>query len=208
MNKNIILLGIGAVGAYLLLSRKKANATNVEPIKDSDSTSKEPRSQADCSEGERFNPSESAKEITLTKKDGTTEIVKQEAKPASCIEIRRGRYALPLPEDAPIGASKELLDAMEEVNKLSIGQIMGEYNNLVCRLVRAKIALTPEQSKKRAIRIRALTKVAFDRGVKLDCNINKKEHDRFKFSPVGPGNNIPYGAPPIDNIKRLATGIN
>ena len=208
MNKNIILLGIGAVGAYLLLSRKKANATNVEPIKDSDSTSKEPRSQADCSEGERFSPSESAKEITLTKKDGTTEIVKQEAKPASCIEIRRGRYALPLPEDAPIGASKELLDAMEEVKKLSIGQIMEEYNKYVCRMTAARIKYTPEEAQKIEIRLRALRKEAFDRGIKLDCNINKKVSDRFKFSPVGPGNNIPYGAPPIDNIKRLATGIN
>ena len=208
MNKNIIWLGIGAIGVCLLLSRKKASATNVEPTKDSDSTSKEPRSQADCSEDEMFSPSQKAKDIVLTKKDGTTEIVKQEAKPASCIKIRRrGGYGLPLPEDAPIGASKELLDAMEEVNKLSIGQIMGEYNNLVCRLVTAKIALTPEQSKKRAIRIRALTKVAFDRGVKLDCNINKGPY-RFKSSPVGPGSDIPYGAPPIDNIKRLATGIN
>lgn len=163
MNKNIIWLGIGAVGAYLLLSRKKASATNVEPTKD-----------------------EKPKDIPKPKDDN----------------------ALPLPTDAPIGASRELLDALEEVKKLSIGQIMAEYNNLVCRLVTAKIALTPEQSKKREIRIRALRSVAFDRGVKLDCDINKKVSDRFKFSPVYPGNNIPYGAPPIDNIKRLATGIN
>lgn len=54
MNKNLIWLAIGAVGVYLLLSRKKASATNVEPTKDSDSTPKEPRSQADCLEGKDF----------------------------------------------------------------------------------------------------------------------------------------------------------
>jgi hypothetical protein len=103
MNKNVIWLGIGAIGVYLLLSRKKTSATNIEPTKDSDSTSKEPRSQADCNEGERFSPKESAKDIVLTKKDGTTEIVKQEAQPARCIKIRKGLYALPLPTDSPIG---------------------------------------------------------------------------------------------------------
>lgn len=97
---------------------------------------------------------------------------------------------------------------MEEVKKLSISQIMAEYNNLVCRLTAAKIALTPEQSQKRQIRLEALRTEAFDRGVKLDCDINKRISDRFKFSSVGPGSNIPHGAPPIDNTKRLATGIN
>lgn len=116
-------------------------------------------------------------------------------------------YSYPL-DSKPIGASKDLLDAMEDVAKLSIGQIMGEYNKLVCRMTAAKIKYTPEEAQKREIRIRALRSVAFDRGVKLDCDINKKLNERFKFSPVYPGNNIPYGAPPIDNIKRLATGIN
>ena len=128
MNKNIIWLGIGVVGAYLLLSRKKASATNVEPTKD---------------ENPKYVPKP---------KDGN---------------------ALPLPPDAPIGASKDLLDAMEEVKKLRDNQIINEYDKLVCKLITAKIALTPEQSQKRAIRERALRKEAFDRGIKLDCDSNK-----------------------------------
>lgn len=72
MNKNLILLAIGGIGAYLLISRKKASATNVEPIKSSDSTPKEPSSQADCGEGMRFIPAQKAEESTLRKKDGTT----------------------------------------------------------------------------------------------------------------------------------------
>jgi hypothetical protein len=83
-----------------LLSRKKASATNIEPTKDSDRNSKEPRSQADCREGEKFLPSVSAEDIVLTMKDGTTKIEKRDAEPARCVNIKRGRYGLqPLPLD-------------------------------------------------------------------------------------------------------------
>ena len=117
MSKNLIWLAIGGVVAYLLLTSKKSSATKVEePPKDSnittkveepkkgiDSTPKEPRSKADCLRDEKFSPSQSEKEITLTKKDGTIEIVKQEAQPARCIKIKMGPYALPLPNDRPKG---------------------------------------------------------------------------------------------------------
>ena len=200
MSKNLIWLAIGGVVAYLLLTGKKASATKVEePQKGIDSTPKEPRSQSDCLEGEKFLPSVSAEDIVLTMKDGTTKIEKRKAEPARCVKIKRGRYGLPpLPLDSkPLEDSKELLDAMEEAKKMSIGKIMAEYNNLVCKMTAAKIKYTPEEAQKREIRLKALRSVALDRGVKLDCDINKNSHGRFKFSPVYDG-----------NIKRLATGIN
>ena len=207
MNKNLIWLAIGGVVAYLLLTGKKASATKVEePQKGSDSTPKEPRSQADCSEGEIFSPSESAKDITLTKKDGTIEIVKKEAQPASCIKIRLGGYALPLPpgkiennryENLPIGFSKELNDAILDLGKISDSSLKMQYDNLECNPIRTAIKLTSEQVRKNELKKRALIYVADQRGIKLDCDINIKKFERNKISPVYDG-----------NIKRLATGIN
>ena len=203
MNKNIIWLGIGAIGVYLLLSRKKASATNVEPTKDSDSISKEPRSQADCGEGSRFVPAQKAEEITLTKKDGTTEVVMKEAKPAMCVRIRQGG-GLPLGENEnnryqnfPIGMSKELMDAILDLVKISDSSLREQHEKLVCDTKWARIRLTEEGSNKRNLQIRALKYVAQQRGVKLDCDINIKKFERNKISPVYDG-----------NIKRLATGIN
>lgn len=215
MNKNIILLAIGGIGAYLLLSRKKASATNVEPTKNSDGTPKEPSSQADCSENQEFRPAIKAEEITLTKKDGTTEVVMKEAQPAMCVRKRQG-YASPQVdrneginpyENMPIGMPKELMDAILDLGKISDSSLQQQYNNLVCIAALQKIEYTEEAMKKRALKVRALIYVADQRGIRLNCK---------KYSPTFPqpkpkervGDNIPYGAPPIDNIKRLATGIN
>lgn len=213
MNKNLILLAIGGIGAYLLISRKKASATNVEPIKSSDSTPKEPSSQADCGEGMRFIPAQKAEESTLRKKDGTTEVVMREAKPAMCVRIRQGK-PLPLGENEnnryqnfPIGMSKELMDAILDLGKISDSSLQQQYNNLFCKPRLQKIAPPEEEMKKRALKKRALIYVAEQRGKILNCQ---------KYSPTFPqpkpkervGDNIPYGAPLIEDIKRLATGIN
>ena len=209
MSKNLIWLAIGGVVAYLLLTGKKASATKVEePQKGSDSTPKEPRSQADCSEGEIFSPSESAKDITLTKKDGTIEIVKKEGKPAYCWKphIRGKGLGLPLPpdkiennryENLPIGFSKELNDAILDLGKISDSSLKMQYDNLECNPIQTAIKLTSEQVREMNLKKRALIYVADQRGIKLDCDINIKKFERNKISPVYDG-----------NIKRLATGIN
>jgi len=222
MNKNILLLAIGGIGAYLLLSRKKASATNVEPTKISDGTPKEPSSQADCGEGMRFIPSQKAEGITLTKKDGTTEVVMKEAKPAMCVRIRQGRgfslgenenkgRGLPLGENEnnryenmQIGMSKELMDAILDLGKISDSSLQIQYDNLKCNPIR-KAILTSEQVRKNELKKRALIYVADKRGITLNC---KKLFSLPKPLPKERGDNIPYGAPPIENIKRLATGIN
>lgn len=212
MNKNIIWLGIGAIGVYLLLSRKKASATNVEPTKDSDSISKEPRSQADCGEGRRFVPAQKAEEITLTKKDGTTEVVMKEAKPAMCVRIRQGG-GLPLGENEnnryqnfPIGMSKELMDAILDLGKISDSSLKMQYDNLECNPIRTAIQLTSEGVRKNELKKRALIYVADQRGIKLNCKKYSASQKPLPIERVG--DNVPYGAPPIENIKRLATGIN
>lgn len=166
MNKNIIWLGIGAIGVYLLLSRKKASATNVEPTKE---------------------PIDSKKDIP-TPIDGENKGINP--------------Y-----ENMPIGISKELMDAILDLGKISDSSLKMQYENLECNPIRTAIKLTSEQVRKNELKKRALIYVADQRGIKLNC---KKYSPRFA-NPLPKervGDNVPYGAPPIENIKRLATGIN
>jgi len=165
MNKNaLIWIAIGGIGAYLLLNRKKASATKVEPTKE---------------------PIDSKKDIPSP--------------------IDGGNAGINPYENMPIGMSKELMDAILDLGKISDSSLKNQYDNLECNPIRTVIKLNSEQVTKNKLKKRALIYVADQRGIKLNC---KKYYALPKPLPKERGDNIPYGAPPIENIKRLATGIN